>query len=420
MEGARPLWLCLLLLLGVAVAADPLPAELRAELAAAEAAAPAEVASYLPDLRGDDSVDRLTALLRLRALGPGAAAATLAVAELLWPPAADQDLLVDGPTDLRTGELAAEVLATFGQPAVRPLVLALCSESASARSAAGRALRAISPRWALESAARSQLPQLLELLSAESADVRRAAAVTLGQLADPRAVEALRGRLLAADEVGAVRVAAARALAGLPGDEVVAALNAAMTDPDPELREAVVVLLGARRPAPTDALLAALADDAPKVRASAISALRYTRDGRVGPAVVPLVADPDPRVRAAAVIAIGDLRDPSFLDSLYGALDDPVRHVREEAVASLARIAAPESLDRVIAVTQGNEPRLRELAARALARFPGRASCQTLIGLLGDDPLVAQAAAASLRAISRERYGDDPAEWQAWLERQTF
>ena len=78
---------CAALLLSVAVAwAEPLvppDPKLRADLVAAEQAAPAAVRTLIDQVRGASLPDRLAAMLKLRAMGAEATGAALALTELL-------------------------------------------------------------------------------------------------------------------------------------------------------------------------------------------------------------------------------------------------------------------------------------------------------------------------------------------------
>lgn len=395
----------------------PLPdVELRGELLAAEQAAPATVKQLIGQVRGQSLPDRLAAMLKLRALGAEAAGGTLALAECLWGEAAETVILDLPPTQLRQADVAAFALSGLGQVAVGPLVLALASDADLAREPALRALRGISPQWARGEAARVEVPALIEQLTSPRTGVRRGAVRALGLLGDARALPALALLLTSATEPLEVRLAAARAIAGLDHATVPERLAAALADPEPTLRLAVTEALALRRPLPVDPLCRALADGDPAVRTAAVSALRYGKGEPVVSAVAACLKDADRRVREMAAVALGDLREAVALEPLLAALADPVRAVKEEVLYALGRLGDKRAVPKLIFVAQDEDPRLRELAARALGRFRERAAVETLVLLLDDEPPVAQAALAGLEAVSGEKRGTTRAAWEEWLK----
>ncbi len=413
---------CAALLLSVAVAvvwAEPLvPPDptLRADLVAAEQAAPAAVRSLIDQVRGASLPDRLAAMLKLRAMGTEATGAVLALTELLWGESADSLVLDMPPTQLRQAEVAAFALAGLGARSTGPLTLALTSDSDLARDSVLRALRSQNPQWMRSDAALAEVPALTEQLTHPRSNVRRAAAKALGLLGDGRALAPLSLLLTSATEALEVRLTVAQAMAALSHPDVATKLAAALTDPEPTLRLAVTEALGQRRPLPSGALLRALDDADAPVRAAAVSALRYASGTDVVLAVAARLHDADRRVREMAAVTLGDLRDASALEPLLGALADPARAVREEAIFALGRIGDKRAVPKLIFTAQDEDPRIRELSARALGRFRDRAAAETLVLLLDDEPNVSQAALSSLETLSGEKRGKTRAEWEAWLK----
>lgn len=177
---------------------------------------------------------------------------------------------------------------------------------------------------------------LAHLLDRGDPSVRHLAAVALGDLGDPAALDALLAALAGPDEEG-VRWRAAEGLARL-GAPAVTGLAALAGGSDPDVRwKAIVALgdIGDPRAAPT--LRDRLADPDRFVRGRAVSAL-----ARVGRPCLPLVldalADPEPRIRQGAAEVLGLVGDPTAAEGLLQALRDPVESVRRAAAVALLRI----------------------------------------------------------------------------------
>ncbi|MEN6517395.1 MAG: HEAT repeat domain-containing protein [Methanospirillum sp.] len=177
---------------------------------------------------------------------------------------------------------------------------------------------------------------LERLLERGDPSVRHLAAVALGDLGDPAALDALLAALAGPDEEG-VRWRAAEGLARL-GGPAVAGLATLAEDGDPDVRWKAIVALGdIGDPRAGPALRARLADSDRFVRGRAVSAL-----ARLGAPCLPLMfdalADPDPRVRQGAAEVLGLLGDPAGVDGLLQALRDPTESVRRAAAVALLRI----------------------------------------------------------------------------------
>ena len=183
---------------------------------------------------------------------------------------------------------------------------------------------------------RRDVDGLVRLLRRDDPSVRHLAAMALGEIADPAALNALLAALAGPDEEG-VRWQAAEGLARL-GAPAVAGLAALAEDSDPDIRwKAIVALgdIGDPRAAPT--LRDRLADPDRFVRGRAVSAL-----ARLGSPCLPLVMqallDSDSRVRQGAAEVLGLVGDPTAVDNLLRALQDPVEPVRRAAAVALLRI----------------------------------------------------------------------------------
>lgn len=163
------------------------------------------------------------------------------------------------------GEEAAIALAAMGQTAVEPLVNALGHANASVRRNAAWAIGEVSggmsverdgavaplrsalndaDEWVRTAAARAlgeirderATESLLAALADGSAQVRETAAWSLGEMKERRAVQSL-SEMLLKDEGAGVRRMAAWALGEIQDPKGVASLSAALSDPEPRVRE---------------------------------------------------------------------------------------------------------------------------------------------------------------------------------------
>lgn len=161
----------------------------------------------------------------------------------------------------------------------------------------------------------------------------------------------------------------------------------------------------------TDAALRDLASERAKVRAAAAGALGDAEPERAGEAVAALVRavdDLDPDVRAAAILSLGDLGDPAAAEPLVLRLDDGVPAVRQCAAMALGRLGAAAAFEPLARALAEGPPDLRFQAATSLAEIdPARARDPLVAALADGDPEVVGAAALGLGAIG-DRAAADP------------
>ena len=156
-----------------------------------------EVATIVDALYGEEAAGRAYAAQRLGQLGP---AAVDAVPFLV-------DALDDPNREVRAQ--AAEALGALGdREAVEPLIARIADRDGdwSARAAAARALGRLGDRRAVE--------PLVSVLNDMNAHVRHMAVISLGQIGDAAARDALQAAAKA-DSDAAIRFAAIQALQGL-------------------------------------------------------------------------------------------------------------------------------------------------------------------------------------------------------------
>ena len=281
------------------------------------------------------------------------------------------------------------------------------------------------------------VPALLSVLKDESATVRLAAVESLGNLADPRAVDALvqalrtdpdaRVREAAADALGnidspravpgliaalgsekvaAVRAKIAWALGEIDDARAVEALGGAVRDPDAEVRRQVVWALGElESPAAVPMLIPALKDADVETRKHAAEALGEIQSKDAIEALIPVTKDADAEVRKEAVSALGNIEDKRALPALEAAVRDANVEVRRQAIEAIGQLddlgSAPAAL---IAALKDEDHEVRKSAAEALGQIEDEAAVPALVPLTKDaDVEVKRAAVEALSSIGGAR-----------------
>ncbi|MCI0455869.1 MAG: HEAT repeat domain-containing protein [Gemmataceae bacterium] len=314
-------------------------------------------------LRDKEQDVRLEAVLTLGEIGPPAKALVLD----LFATLTDDELRLLEPA-------VAVTLGNIGTAALPALTNALTHKDAARRRTAAYALSLIGAK------ADEAMPALIKALTDSDPDVRSRAARTLGKVGS-KAKDAL-PKLQAAvkDKDASVRISAALAVAQVSGGEdSVAILAGALQDAKEYVREQAA---------------AALRELGPKASAAA-------------PALVKALADKEPRVRATAAETLGKLPPTgATTGKLDALLADPDEEVRLSA--ALARWASSEEKGReklleVVARGLGsNRAAVRKRAAVVLGEFGkgAQAAVPALLTVLRDpDASVRQAVAAALRSI---------------------
>jgi HEAT repeat protein len=141
-------------------------------------------------------------------------------------------------------------------------------------------------------------------------------------------------------------------------------------------------------------LIAALADENPRVRARAVYTLAAI-DGRR--AVEPLIAalgDESSEVRASAAWNLGDLGDHRAVEPLIAALEDPAA-ARFACAMSLGTIGDPRALEPLLLALTDEDSQLRKHAARALGGIGDARAVEPLLAALDDEDREVRGSAAT-------------------------
>jgi HEAT repeat protein len=283
---------------------------------------------------------------------------------------------------------------------------------------------------------------LLEQLSEEDLETRKATVEALGRIGDARAVPALTNLLAEEPELAvaaaealaqiiqkrggdrgafeallllighpdaAVRQAAISALDSLGHPDMPTAVVLALEDPNPYVRESAVKIAGYFAFSEClDLLFERCADPDERVRRAAIEHIPYLEDPRVLPALALALESETPPVRAAAARAFSVVESELAFPHLQQALSDPDPWVRYYAARSTGTHGYPEA---VAALTQlvlaDRAHQVRAAAVEALGRIAQLSQAETIVKLLaplatdlGGDGDLARAAIAALGMIS--------------------
>ena len=224
---------------------------------------------------------------------------------------------------------------------------------------------------------------LIARLQDENADVRRAAAHSLGRLKDSRAVPGLIGALK--DSEPGVRASAAEALAELEDSRAIAPLAALLNDPSTEVKQSALDALSQFEDTVPSAIVIRLLGDADaEVRHKAAHLAGKSRDRSATPALVKLVGDPSSDVRQAAIEALGELKDPAAAVAVLPALSDSDADVRVQAIHTIEELKAPISESTLISLMRDPHPDVRQHAAHLAGERSVIAAIPTLRRMLED------------------------------------
>jgi HEAT repeat protein/beta-lactamase regulating signal transducer with metallopeptidase domain len=224
---------------------------------------------------------------------------------------------------------------------------------------------------------------LIARLQDENAEVRRAAAHSLGRLKDSRAVPGLIGALKDSDPE--VRASAAEALTEFEDSRAIAPLAALLNDPSTEVKQgALEALSHFEDGVPSSAVIRSLSDADAEVRHKAAHLAGKLRDRSATPALAKLVGDPDSDVRQAAIEAIGELKDPMAASAVALALGDSDSDVRQQAMNTMEELKAPIAESTLIGLMRDPDPDVRQQAAHLAGERSVIGAIPTLRRLLED------------------------------------
>jgi HEAT repeat protein/beta-lactamase regulating signal transducer with metallopeptidase domain len=303
--------------------------------------------------------------------------------------------LAPGFTPVRPAAIDAQQPAPAPSPLTAPVVApsALRGTSASPKLAG---LAWATPRHSAADTVSGVVPALIAALKDPDPKVREAAASSLGQLEDPRAIPALIEA--SRDTNSDVRAAALQSLSRFDDPRVIDPMILALKDPNRDVRQDAAQSLGRfKDPRALRPLTAALSDSSADVRQAAAQSLGELGDPLAAPALGGALKDPKADVRQSAAQALGELDLKTAPQALIDALSDPDADVRQSAAQSLGEIQDPRAVPGLAALLTDQNGDVRESAVNSLSEIGDAAAINALVGALkSSDPDVRRRAAEAL------------------------
>ena len=258
------------------------------------------------------------------------------------------------------------------------------------------------------------LKALRKALSDENADVRRHAAMTLGDMEDQGSIDALI-QLLKTDPDADVRRYAVAALCEMSSPKAVDAYLIALNDENRDVRRyAVMALADHEGEKAFNALIKVLDDTDVDIRRTALMGIAEYDDPRVMDLLIKKLDDENSDIRRAALMGIGEHDDPRVTDILVEKLDDENRDIRKAALMGLVDREDRESLPIFIKLLQNDQDAdIRKFAAMALGEIGDIEAVEALTLALDDKNAEVRRHAAM--ALSELDYGDED-DWDTYEE----
>jgi len=225
---------------------------------------------------------------------------------------------------------------------------------------------------------------LIARLEDENADVRRAAAHSLGSLKDPRAVPGLIGALK--DSEAKVRASAADALGEFEDSRAIGPLADLLNDPSTEVKKSALDALSHYEDnvLPAPAIIRMLSDPDPDIRHNAAHLAGKLRDRSALRPLAKLVSDPNSDVRQAAIEAIGELKEPAAAEAILPGLSDTNADVRQQTLNTIEELKAGIAEPTLIGLMRDPDADVRQQAAHLAGERSVLGAIPTLRRMLED------------------------------------
>ncbi len=204
-------------------------------------------------------------------------------------------------------------------------------------------------------------------------DIRKEAAIALGKINDPRAIDPLITAFK--DNNSIIREAATDALGEINDPRTIEPLLSALRDEANNVRRRAILALEKKNERRIIEPLINIAkkDEDQYIRRRALLALSKINDDRVINCLIDCLKDSFYYNRKTAVIALGKTRSPLAVAPLIQLLNDGMRDIRAETAEALGEIGATRSIEALkIASLKDKDPYVRDLAADAIKKITGK------------------------------------------------
>ncbi|MCC6729595.1 MAG: HEAT repeat domain-containing protein [Chthonomonadales bacterium] len=311
---------------------------------------PENLQELVNGIKDGDGNARKVCITVLQALGQKDPATGLALLKATLP---DYDqAALESAMARRKPEVAEQII---------PKVVALMKADAAARGTGGDVLAAF------EDQRERSVAELAPLLKDADVGVRSGAVNALGKVGSKTPVPQL-VQMMHKDtaQVRRVAIGAIALIADRSGE---AALTEALNRPDDNNEARAQAATGLGRiatPTAIATLVKALQDDDLKVQTAAVNALARAGQPAVRPLLVALRA-PDPRLRVRAAQALEGIASPASNAALSAALNDPVREVRVAAAHAMGFEGNAGAVPALVARLANPDGSLAAAASEALA-----------------------------------------------------
>lgn len=281
------------------------------------------------------------------------------------------------------------------------LIAALNEDKSSVRASVARIIGQRAP------ASDAAVLALVRALKDSNSDVRIAAAASLGELGDPRAIPELQSLL--GDHSGELRHAVAESLEDLADSSGKTFLRflerpedsaADEVEPLPHLAPAAIQLLGhwneriQERAAEMllgmgeealEPLLEALHSAGPRVRDSSVYILTEIGNEAAGDAVFQATNDPSIDVRRISIRRLARVKKGNeVFQRLSDALSDPDEWTQNNAIYAFGDLGDPRAMPLLLGFLQADDPRRRAAAAKALQGLNNPLAWESLVRAADD------------------------------------
>lgn len=287
---------------------------------------------------------------------------------------------------------ALEAVVRHGKGIVETLIQGLSSDDLEVRRAAVIALGRIG--------AREAVPFLCKKLK-EEPELVPFIAGALAKIGDRNAFKPLMDLLNFPD--ASTRMAIIGALNSLGHPEMPEVLKEKLKDPNPVVRESAVRIAGYfGYPSLSDILLEECGDPDERVRKQAIESLPYLDDPRAIPILQHHLENDSPMIRASCAKALGNMDFKEAFYLLQKALKDPDPWVRYFSARSLGNFPIPEAVDSLVSALEEDHASLVKVACLASLGKIGGSRVVALISpyVTSSNLDIAQAAIFALGEIS--------------------
>lgn len=143
------------------------------------------------------------------------------------------------------------------------------------------------------------------------------------------------------------------------------------------------------------------------------------RGSGVLPAVLGNIGHKNPMIRARMAYFVGAIGDPAGVEPVIPLLDDASWIVQESAARALGKMKDPRPVEPLMQVGRSGARRssVRAEALFSLGAIGDPRAAMLLVRLLANelDPIVRDAAAGGLHAMTGQSFGDDAKRWVGWI-----